>query len=416
MSKVQATTADALLLRSREEGSDSGKTMSTFKELITLIKTNATSYMMYFALVVIMLVFQVWTEGKFFTAQNITNLFNQAAYVAVLAIGMTLILILKHIDLSCGYVAGLSGAIAAIMMEKMGVNVWIAMLAVLLMGLAIGFYQGTLVTRFGIPAFITTLAGMFIFRGLLTRSLASTGTIIVTDETFKAMCQGFIPDIPGNTTGVHIVTMVVAVFAVAMFIWFQVRNRRNKIKYDFPVASLSIFIAGCAAVSVVILFAAWMLAINKGIPISACIVGVILAGYAFMLSKTKLGRHIYGIGGNDQAAELSGVDVKKVTLFAFCSMSVLAAVAGFLYTSRLSSATPTAGLAFEMDAIASSYIGGTAVSGGVGKVTNAIIGTFVIMSLTNGMNLMAIDISYQYIVKGIIFIIAVAFDVKSRKK
>ncbi len=393
-----------------------GKSQNGFKELVTLVKTNASSYMMYFALVVIMLVFQIWTKGAFFTAQNISNLFNQAAYVGVLAIGMTLILILKHIDLSCGYVAGLSGAVAAILMEKMGVNVWLAMLIVLLMGLAIGFYQGTLVTKMGIPAFITTLAGMFIFRGLLSRSLAKTGTIIVTDPTFKAMCQGFIPDIPGNHTGVHIVTMIVAVIAVAALIWSQVRSRKNKEKYGFPVTSKWIFITGMVIVSVVILLAAWMLAIYKGIPISACIVGVILAAYAFMLSKTKLGRHIYGIGGNDQAAELSGVDVKKVTLFAFCSMAVLAAVSGFLYTSRLSSATPTAGLAFEMDAIASSYIGGTAVSGGVGKVTNAIIGTFVIMSLTNGMNLLTIDISYQYIVKGIIFIIAVAFDVKSRKK
>lgn len=393
-----------------------GKSQNGFKELGTLIKTNASSYMMYFALVVIMLVFQIWTKGAFFTAQNISNLFNQAAYVGVLAIGMTLILILKHIDLSCGYVAGLSGAVAAILMEKMGVNVWLAMLIVLLMGLAIGFYQGTLVTKMGIPAFITTLAGMFIFRGLLSRSLAKTGTIIVTDPTFKAMCQGFIPDIPGNHTGVHIVTMIVAVIAVAALIWSQVRSRKNKQKYGFPVTSTWIFVTGLVVVSVVILLAAWMLAIYKGIPISACIVGVILAAYAFMLSKTKLGRHIYGIGGNDQAAELSGVDVKKVTLFAFCSMAVLAAVSGFLYTSRLSSATPTAGLAFEMDAIASSYIGGTAVSGGVGKVTNAIIGTFVIMSLTNGMNLLTIDISYQYIVKGIIFIIAVAFDVKSRKK
>ena len=393
-----------------------GKSQNGFKELVTLIKTNASSYMMYFALVVIMLVFQIWTKGAFFTAQNISNLFNQAAYVGVLAIGMTLILILKHIDLSCGYVAGLSGAVAAILMEKMGVNVWLAMLIVLLMGLAIGFYQGTLVTKMGIPAFITTLAGMFIFRGLLSRSLAKTGTIIVTDPTFKAMCQGFIPDIPGNHTGVHIVTMIIAVIAVAALIWSQVRSRKNKEKYGFPVTSMWIFITGMVIVSVVILLAAWMLAIYKGIPISACIVGVILAAYAFMLSKTKLGRHIYGIGGNDQAAELSGVDVKKVTLFAFCSMAVLAAVSGFLYTSRLSSATPTAGLAFEMDAIASSYIGGTAVSGGVGKVTNAIIGTFVIMSLTNGMNLLTIDISYQYIVKGIIFIIAVAFDVRSRKK
>ncbi|MBO4638050.1 MAG: sugar ABC transporter permease [Clostridiales bacterium] len=393
-----------------------GTKKSLGKEVFSLLKENAASYMMYFALVVIMLVFQIWTKGKFFTAQNISNLFNQAAYVAVLAIGMTLILILRHIDLSCGYVAGLSGAIAAILMEKVGINVWLSMLIVLLMGLAIGFYQGTLVTKFGIPAFITTLAGMFIFRGLLTRSLASTGTIIVTDKTFKAMCQGFIPDIPGNRTGVHIVTMLIALIAVAAVIFFRIRSRKNRQKYNFPVVSLPIFIVGIVAVSVVILFAAWMLAINKGLPISACIVAVILGAYTFMLSKTKLGRHIYGIGGNDQAAELSGVDVKKVTLFAFCSMSVLAAVAGFLYTSRLSSATPTAGLAFEMDAIASSYIGGTAVSGGVGKVTNAIIGTFVIMSLTNGMNLMTIDISYQYIVKGIIFIIAVAFDVRSRKK
>lgn len=394
----------------------SDKKQNLFGEVISLIRNNAMSYMMYFALVVIMIVFQIWTQGKFFTAQNISNLFNQAAYVAVLAIGMTLILILRHIDLSCGYVAGLSGAVAAILMEKVGLNVWLSMIIVLLMALAIGFYQGTLVTKLGIPAFITTLAGMFIFRGLLQRSLASTGTIIVSDPVFKGMCQGFIPDIPNNNTGVHIVTMILAVIGVGAVIFFQVRSRKNKQKYGFPVVSLPIFIVGLIIVSVVVLLAAWMLAINNGIPISACIVGVILAGYAFMLSKTKLGRHIYGIGGNDQAAELSGVDVKKVTLFAFCSMSVLAAVAGFLYTSRLSSATPTAGLAFEMDAIASSYIGGTAVSGGVGKVTNAIIGTFVIMSLTNGMNLMMIDISYQYIVKGIIFIIAVAFDVRSRKK
>ncbi len=417
MSKSQAMTAGTLVTgTSQGEMPSRNKVADFFKEVVSLIKNNAASYMMYFALVVIMLVFQVWTEGKFFTAQNISNLFNQAAYVAVLAIGMTIILILRHIDLSCGYVAGLSGAVAAILMEKMGVNVWVAMGIVLVMGLAIGFYQGALVTKVGIPAFITTLAGMFIFRGLLTRSLAGSGTIIVTDPTFKAMCQGFIPDFPNNHTGVHMVTMIVAVIAVVIFNAFTIRSRMNREKYGFPVASLPIFFMGKIIVSFVILLAAWMLAINKGIPISACIVAVILAGYAFMLSKTKLGRHIYGIGGNDQAAELSGVDVKKVTMFAFCSMSVLAAVAGFLYTSRLSSATPTAGLAFEMDAIASSYIGGTAVSGGVGKVTNAIIGTFVIMSLTNGMNLMSIDISYQYIVKGIIFIIAVAFDVKSKRK
>ena len=160
----------------------------------------------------------------------------------------------------------------------------------------------------------------------------------------------------------------------------------------------------------------WTLASYQGLPWTAVIVGVVLFVYNYMLNKTKLGRAIYGIGGNAQAAELSGINVKKVTLFAFCSVSVMAALGGVLYASRLQSATPTAGLGFEMDAIASSYIGGVAVSGGIGRVTNTIIGALVIMSLTNGMNLMGVDISYQYIVKGIIFIIAVAFDVRTRKK
>ncbi|MBQ4396741.1 MAG: sugar ABC transporter permease [Clostridia bacterium] len=384
-------------------------------EVFGLLKTNIKSYMMYIALVIIMLVFQIWSGGKFFRASNITNLFNQAAYVGVLAIGMTLILILKHIDLSVGYVAGFTGALAAILMQRQGVNEWLAILIVLAVGLAIGLYQGLTVTRLGVPAFVVTLAGMFIFKGLLSLTLAESGTVVVSQKGFLALCNGFIPDIP-NSLGIHLVTMIFGVLAVAMVIVSQVRARKNKQKYEFEVVSTPIFVVGMILISAVILAVCWILATYRGIPWSAVIVGVILAIYTFMLSKTKLGRYIYGIGGNDQAAELSGVNVKQVTLFAFCSMSVLAAVAGILYTSRLSSATPTAGNGFELDAIASSYIGGTAVSGGVGKVTNAIIGTFVIMALTNGMNLMMVDISYQYIVKGLIFIIAVAFDVRTRNK
>ena len=384
-------------------------------EIGQLLKNNVKSYMMYIALVIIMFVFQIWSGGKFFKASNISNLFNQAAYVAVLAIGMTLILILKHIDLSVGYVAGFTGAVAAILMQRYGVNEWLAIVIVLLIGLLIGLYQGTVITRVGVPAFVMTLAGMFIFRGLLSLTLAKSGTIVVSQKGFLALCNGFIPDIPNNT-GLHLVTMLIGIIAVILVIFSQIRSRRNKQRYQFEVVSTPIFIAGLVLVSAIILLVCYVLAAYKGLPWSAVIVGVILALYTFMLNKTKLGRYIYGIGGNDQAAELSGVDVKKVTQFAFCSMSVLAAVSGILYTSRLSSATPTAGNAFEMDAIASSYIGGTAVSGGVGKVTNAIIGTFVIMSLTNGMNLMMVDISYQYIVKGLIFIIAVAFDVRTRSK
>ena len=385
-------------------------------EIVSLLKSNIRDYMMYIALVVIMAFFTIKTNGGFIQARNLSNLINQAGYVAILAIGMTLILILKHIDLSVGYVAGFSGAIAAILLTKYEVNVWLTILIVLFVGLLIGLYQGTLVTRVGVPAFVTTLAGMFIFRGLLALTLQETGTIIIPDKTFNALSNGFIPDIPVGDGSIHVLTMLIGIVAVVLVIFGQIKARKNKLKYNFKVTSTPVFITGLVFVSALIMVIITVLAKYQGIPWTAVIVGVVLIGYNFMLNKTCLGRYIYGIGGNDQAAELSGVDVKKVTLFAFCSMSVLAALAGILYTSRLQSATPNAGVAFELDAIASSYIGGVAVSGGIGKVTNTIIGALVIMSLTNGMNLMGVDISYQYIVKGIIFIIAVAFDVRTRKK
>lgn len=389
---------------------------SFISELFCLAKTNIRDYMMYIALVIIMIFFNWKTQGAFLQAANISNLIKQVGYVAVLAIGMTLILILKHIDLSVGYVAGFSGAIAAILMTQFGVNEWVAILAVLVLGLCIGLYQGTLVTRVGVPAFVTTLAGMFIFRGLLSRALQKTGTIIVPNEGFNALSNGFIPDIPGVDLGFHLLTVLIGAILVAVLIFTQVKARQNKLKYHFHVTSMPVFLLGIALESAIIMYVIWILANYSGLPWTAVIVAAVLLSYNYLLNKTRLGRYIYGIGGNDQAAELSGVDVKKVTQFAFCSMSVLAALAGVLYTSRLQSATPTAGNAFEMDAIASSYIGGTAVSGGIGKVTNAVVGAFVIVSLTNGMNLMGVDISYQYIVKGIIFVIAVAFDVRSRRK
>lgn len=384
-------------------------------EVISLAKTNIRDYMMYIALIIIMTYFAIQTDGSFLQARNITNLINQAGYVAVMAIGMTIILIICHIDLSVGYVAGFSGAVAAILMTKYHVNEWLAILIVLALGLLIGLYQGLLVTRVGVPAFVTTLAGMFIFRGLLNLSLQDTGTIIIPNEGFKSLSNGFIPDIGGEHS-VHILTMIIGALLVIALVYSEIKTRRNKVKYDFEVPSVQIFIFKQILVSAVIMLVMWTLASYQGIPWTAVIVGVVLIIYNYMLNRTKLGRAIYGIGGNAQAAELSGINVKKVTLFAFCSVSLMASLGGILYTSRLQSATPTAGVGFEMDAIASCYIGGVAVSGGVGRVTNTIIGTLVIMSLTNGMNLMGIDISYQYIVKGIIFVIAVAFDVRSRRK
>jgi len=383
-------------------------------EVATMAKSNIRDYMMYIALVVIMIFFAIMTNGGFLQARNISNLINQSGYVAVMAIGMSLILIICHIDLSVGYVAGFSGAIAAILMTKYHVNEWLAIGIVLVLGLLIGLYQGLLVTRVGVPAFVTTLAGMFIFRGLLSLSLQDTGTIIIPNEGFNALSNGFIPDFADGKY--HILTLIIGGLAVAMVVFSQIRARKNNQMYNFDVPSIHFFIIKLVLISSVIMAIAFVLASYQGIPWTAVIVAVVLLVYNFMLNKTKLGRAIYGIGGNAQAAELSGINVKKVTLFAFCSVSLMASLGGILYTSRLQSATPTAGVGFELDAIASAYIGGVAVSGGVGRVTNTIIGTLVIMSLTNGMNLMGIDISYQYIVKGIIFVIAVAFDVRSRKK
>lgn len=384
-------------------------------ELWTTLKSNIREYIMYIALVLIMAFFNWKTDGIFLTARNLSNLINQAGYIAVLAIGMTLILILRHIDLSVGYVAGFSGAIAAILMEQKHMNVWLTIGIVLLMGLVIGFYQGTLITRLKVPAFVATLAGMFIFRGLLNTSLQSTGTIIVNNATFNSLSNGFIPDLPVEM-GFHLLTVLIGGAAIVFYLISEFKNRANRKKYNFEVSSMPVFILKMVGISAVIGVVFWTLASYRGIPYTAVIVGVVLLVYNFMLNKTRLGRYIYGIGGNDAAAELSGINVKAVTQFAFCSMSVLAALSGILYTSRLQSATPTAGLAFEMDAIASSYIGGVAVSGGVGKVTNTVVGALVIMSLTNGMNLLGVDISLQYVVKGIIFIIAVAFDVRTRSK
>ncbi|MCR5701602.1 MAG: sugar ABC transporter permease [Lachnospiraceae bacterium] len=384
------------------------------QEIVTLLKSNIRDYMMYIALVLIMGFFAFKTGGGFLQARNISNLINQAGYVAVMAIGMTIILIIVHIDLSVGYVAGFCGAVAAILMTKYNVNEWLAILIVLVLGLLVGLYQGLLVTRVGVPAFVATLAGMFIFRGLLNLSLQETGTIIIPNEGFNALSNGFIPDITGGS--IHVLTLIIGIVIAVLMIFSEIKTRKNKLKYNFDVTSTPIFVAKLVVISAIIMVIIWTLAKYQGLPWTAVIVAVVLLIYNYMLNKTKLGRAIYGIGGNAQAAELSGINVKNVTLFAFCSVSVMAALGGVLYASRLQSATPTAGLGFEMDAIASSYIGGVAVSGGIGRVTNTIIGALVIMSLTNGMNLMGVDISYQYIVKGIIFIIAVAFDVRTRKK
>jgi len=385
-------------------------------EIRSLLISNIRDYAMYVALAVIFVVFTIATDRLFISPRNLVNLVNQTGYVAVLAIGMTLILIIRHIDLSVGFVAGFLGAVAAILLMK-GWNVWLVVPIVLLCGVAVGVYQGLLVTRIKVPAFVTTLAGMFMFRGLLSWVTAGTGTIIVRDQTFLQFSNGYIPDLPwGQNVNFHLLTLLLGIAMVAAVVWGQVKQRQDLKRYNFPTVSPVIFGGKLVFFAVVILAVTWIMASYRGLPWTAVIVAAVLLIYNFILNKTRLGRHIYAIGGNPEAAELSGIKVRNVTFLVFASMGLMSALAGILYTSRLASATPTAGLGFELDAIASSYIGGVSVGGGVGRVTNTIVGALVIMSLTNGMNLLGVDISFQYVVKGAIFVLAVAFDVITRSR
>lgn len=381
-----------------------------------LLKTNIRDYAMYIVLVVLFVVFGILTNGLFLSPRNLTDLINQTGYVAVLAIGMTCILIISHIDLSVGYVAGFLGAVAATLLTFNGWPLGLVLPLILVLGIVIGMYQGFLVSVVKVPAFVTTLAGQFIFRGLLMLITAGSGTIIVRDVVFRALSNGNIPAVVTTESGMNVLTLVIGLVAAVLLIISQVRARRNMQKYNFKVISGGAFALKLLLFTAILVGVTWVLANYRGLPWTAVIVAAVLLIYNFILNKTRLGRSIYAIGGNSEAAELSGINVRKVTFITFCSMSMLAALSGILYTSRLASATPTAGLGFELDAIASSYIGGVAVSGGVGKVTNTIVGALVIMSLTNGMNLLGVDVSFQYIVKGAIFILAVAFDVISRKK
>ena len=389
--------------------------MGVINEAKRLMKQNIREYGMYIALVVIMLTFSVATDGLFMSSRNISNLINQTGYIAVLAVGMTLILIIRHIDLSVGFIAGFLGAVAAILLTKAGMPVWATILIVLACGALIGAIIGFLVTKMGIPSFVATLAGMLVFRGALLRVTSGTGTIIIPNKSFNAIGNGFIPDI-AHINGIHTLTLVIGIIAIGLYIWSEFNSRRDKVKYNFEVLSNTMFAVKLLFVSAVIGYITWTLSGYNGLSWTVIVVIIVVLIYNFITNKTVLGRHIYAVGGNPEAAKLSGINVKRITLIVFSSMSMLAALSGILFTARLQSATTTAGTLFELDAIAAAYVGGVSAAGGVGKVTGSIIGAFVMASLINGMNLMGVDISYQYIIRGAVLVAAVIFDVKTRNK
>lgn len=380
-----------------------------------LLRENIRDYGMYIALFVIMAVFTATTDGVFLSSRNIVNLVNQTGYIAVLAVGMTLVIVIRHIDLSVGFLAGFLGAIAAIAMVFWHWSAFTAILLALALGTVAGLLTAFLVAQLGIPSFVATLAGWLGYRGALQLVTRNTGTIVIPNDAFNAIGNGFIPDIPVNFwPDTHKLTLILGLVGIMLFVWSEISRRKKLQAYNFEVLPREIFILKLIFISLLLGGIAWVLAGYRGLSWTAVIVLIVLLAYDFIATKTVLGRHIYAVGGNPEAAELSGISVKRITFVVFASMGFLSGLSGILFASRLQSATTTAGTLFELDAIAAAFVGGVSAAGGVGKVTGAIIGALVMTSLTSGMNLMSIDISYQYIVRALVLAIAVIFDVATR--
>ncbi len=394
------------------------KPVSFISNIARVLSENVREYGMFIALFAIMIIFTITTEGTFMSSRNIVNLVNQAGYIAVLAVGMTLVIVIRQIDLSVGFLGGFLGAVAAIGMTQWNLPVYIVIPMVLVLGILAGMIIAFLVGQLGIPSFVASLAGWLIYRGAILVVTEATGTIIINDDTFNALGNGFIPEIPGLTfwPEIHKLTLLLGIIGIVMLIFNEIKNRKNKLAYNFDVLPMDVFILKLVFMSVLIGAVTWLLAGYQGLSWTAVVVLVVVAVYNFITTRTVLGRHIYAVGGNPEAAELSGIDVKKITYIVFGSMGMLSALSGMLFASRLRSATTTAGTLWELDAIAAAYVGGVSAAGGVGKVVGSIIGALVMMSLTNGMNLMGIGISYQYMVRGAVLAAAVIFDVATRNR
>ncbi|WP_308635208.1 sugar ABC transporter permease [Paenibacillus silvisoli] len=389
--------------------------MNFFQEAKSMIRVNIREYGMYIALFVIMLTFSIMTDGLFMSSRNISNLLDATGYIAVLAVGMTLVIVIRHIDLSVGFAAGFLGAIAAIFLTQLGVPFYITIPIILVLGIVVGLFNGFLVAQIGIPSFVASLAGMLIFRGALLLVTEDTGTIIIRDDHFNAIGNGFIPAL-AQVNGLNVLSLLFGAVVIILYLLSEVSKRRNKLKYNFDVMSNRMFAVKLVFVSAIIAYITWIIAGYNGFSWTVIIMLLVVVIYHFITTQTVLGRHIYAVGSNPEAAHLSGISVKKITYIVFGSMGMLSALSGILFTARLQSATTTAGTLFELDAIAAAYVGGVSAAGGVGKVTGSIIGAIVMASLSSGMNLLGVGISYQYMIRGAVLAAAVIFDVMTRKK
>jgi len=384
-------------------------------KLSAMFKKNIRSSVMIIALAVVTLLFQILTDGVLLKPLNISNLIMQNAYILILSIGMLLaILTGGNIDLSVGSVAGFVGAISAVLVVSMGMPVFWAILISLFIGLLIGIWQGFWIAYRGVPAFIATLAGMLVFRGL-TLVILQGKSIAPLPKNYSFLASGFIPDIFGGTN-FNILAIVIGIVSSLIYLFFQIKSRAGKKKYDFEVIPTWLFNLKNIGIIAIINAFTFALASYRGIPMVLVIVVILVVVYSFFTMKTIPGRHIYASGGNEKASKLSGVNVKKTLFWVYVNMSVLAAFAGIIFTGRLGSATPKAGVNFELDAIAACFIGGASTTGGVGTVIGAIVGGLLMGVLNNGMSILGVSIDWQQTIKGFVLLSAVAFDVYSKSK
>lgn len=397
------------------------------KSLGRSLVSNLRDYGLLLTLIALMIFFQFMTNGVLFKPVNLTNIILQQSYIIVMALGMLLVIVAGHIDLSVGSVSGFIGALAAMLMVGWKfppeflwlANPLTAFAICMVVGAIVGAAQGFIIAYLGIPSFIVTLAGMLIFKGL-SLAILSGRSIGPFPTEFQLLSAGFIPDWIGPINlglgPLHSTTLVIGVLIVLGMIVMQLRGRASRMQHGYDTEPFALFAIKTLVVSALVLFFVYMLASYKGLPNVLIVMGVLTALFVFITKKLTFGRRIYAMGGNQKAAKLSGINTERLTFFVFAIMGALAALAGMIYAARLNSATPKAGQGLELDVIAAVFIGGASMAGGAGQVAGAVVGAFIMGVMNNGMSIMGVNIDWQQMIKGVVLLGAVIFDVYNKNK
>lgn len=380
----------------------------------TLIKKNVHEYGMLLSLAAIMGFLQYMTDGTLMQPLNITNLLLQNSYIVIMALAMLLVIVAGHIDLSVGSVAGFIGGLAAVLMVDFHWHYIPATLVCLLAGALIGGLQGYFIAFHRIPSFIVTLGGMLVFRGAAL-ALLKGQSVGPFPREFQLLSSGFIPD-PLGSDGLRITSLLLGGVVAFVLFYMSLRERANKQHYGAATEPIGFLIGKNVAFSAAILYFSYLLSSYKGLPNVLVIMFVLMMVFDFITNRTTIGRRIYALGGNEKAARLSGIKTDRLSFYTFINMGVLAALAGLVFAARLNTATPKAGVGFELDVIAACFIGGASATGGVGKVMGAVIGAFVMGVMNNGMSILGIGIDWQQIIKGVVLVAAVFVDVYNKNK